>query len=162
MVNLHVLTQHINQHCNQHIGRTTPLKQRYWRWSPMYYVQPTVVRLPFSLLCMLDLSCAFDTVDHSILLDRLRCAFGVQGVDISWIESFLQDRTQSVHIANQVVYNEASMRRTTGQRSWANTFPGLLCRCNGYCSSTWPWSSLLRRRQSTVFSCWHISGWRQS
>ena len=26
-----------------------------------------------------------------------------------------------------VVYNEASMRRTTGQRSWANTFPGLLC-----------------------------------
>ena len=41
-----------------------------------------------TLLCMLDLSCAFDTVDHGILLDRLRCAFGVQGVAISWTESF--------------------------------------------------------------------------
>ena len=50
---------------------------------------------------MLDLSCAFDTVDHGILVDRLRCAFGDQGMAISWIESFLQDRTQSVHIANQ-------------------------------------------------------------
>ena len=49
-----------------------------------------------TLLCMLDLSCAFDTVDHGILVDRLWCAFGDQGVAISWIESFLQDRTQSV------------------------------------------------------------------
>ena len=106
-----------------------------------------------TLLCMLDLSCTFDTVDHGILLDRLRCAFGIQGVAISWIESFLQDRTVSSYRQPTVVYNEASMRRTTGQHSWANTFPGLLCGCNGYCSSTWPWSTLLRRRQSTVFSC---------
>jgi len=54
-----------------------------------------------TLLCMLDLSCTFDTVHHGILLDRLRYAFGIQGMALSWIESFLQDRTQSVHIANQ-------------------------------------------------------------
>jgi len=53
-----------------------------------------------TLLCMLDLSCAFDSVDHDVLLDRLRCAFGVQGVAISWIESFLQDRTQSISPTN--------------------------------------------------------------
>jgi len=52
-----------------------------------------------SLLCMLVLSAAFDTVDHDILFDRLRQSFGVQGLALTWIESFLRDRTQSVSIA---------------------------------------------------------------
>jgi len=53
-----------------------------------------------TVLCMLDLSCAFDTVDHGILLDRLQYVFGARSGS-PWIESFLQDRTQLVHIANQ-------------------------------------------------------------
>ena len=48
---------------------------------------------------MLDLSAAFDTVDHDILIDRLRQSFDVQGLALTWIESFLRDRTQSVSIA---------------------------------------------------------------
>jgi len=43
------------------------------------------------------------------------------------------------------------MRRTTGQRFWVNIYPGLLCGCNGYCSSTWPWSTHLRRRHQLYF-----------
>jgi hypothetical protein len=54
-----------------------------------------------SLLCMLDMSAAFDTVDHDILVDRLRKSFGVQGRALAWIKSFLQCRTQSVRIAGQ-------------------------------------------------------------
>ena len=52
-----------------------------------------------SLLYMLDLSAAFDTVDHDILINRLRQSFGVQGLALTWIESFLRDQTQSVSIA---------------------------------------------------------------
>ena len=86
------------------------------------------------------------------------------GYLLDWVFSTGSDTVGS-YCQPTVVYSEASMRRTTGQRSWANTFPGLLCRCNGNYSSTWPWSTLLRRRQSTVFSCWHIQQvfvWRQS
>jgi Reverse transcriptase (RNA-dependent DNA polymerase) len=38
-----------------------------------------------TLLCMLDLSAAFDTVNHDILIDRLNKSFGVNGQALSWI-----------------------------------------------------------------------------
>jgi len=41
-------------------------------------------------LCLLDLSAAFDTVDHDILIGRLQQSFGVKGLALSWIESFLR------------------------------------------------------------------------
>ena len=49
-----------------------------------------------TLLGLLDLSAAFDTVGHRILLDRLRHDWGVGGLVIQWIESYLTGRSQFV------------------------------------------------------------------
>ena len=49
------------------------------------------------ILLLLDLSAAFDTVDHCILLSRLSRRFGVGGTALAWFQSYLGDRTQFVN-----------------------------------------------------------------
>jgi hypothetical protein len=49
-----------------------------------------------TLLGLLDLSAAFDTVDHVILLARLQHRYGVTGLALRWIESYLTGRSQFV------------------------------------------------------------------
>jgi len=49
-----------------------------------------------SMLTLLDLSAAFDTVDHPILLRRLMTSHGVNGVVHTWISSYFANRSQCV------------------------------------------------------------------
>ena len=49
-----------------------------------------------SVLALLDLSAAFDTVDHHILLARLRISFGIDGAALAWLQSYLTGRVKTV------------------------------------------------------------------
>lgn len=55
-----------------------------------------VDRGDFAALVLLDLSAAFDTVDHGILLERLQRSFGIDGDVHHWLASYLTGRSQCV------------------------------------------------------------------
>ena len=54
-----------------------------------------------SVVVLLDLSAAFDTVDHSKLLHILKFEIGIDGTALKWFESFLVGRTQTVKIGDE-------------------------------------------------------------
>ena len=51
----------------------------------------------YVILVLLDLSSAFDSVDHAILMNTLY-KIGVRGRAYSWVKSYLSSRTQAVEI----------------------------------------------------------------
>ena len=50
------------------------------------------------VLLLLDMSAAFDTFDHELLLERMAKRYGVKGNALKWFRSYLQDRKHFVMI----------------------------------------------------------------
>ena len=61
-------------------------------------IQSTLDSKNAALLSLLDLSAAFDTIVHFILLSRLQTCFGISGSVLSWFESHFSGRFQSVSV----------------------------------------------------------------
>ena len=54
------------------------------------------------ILVVLDISAAFDAVDHSLLIQRLQNEAGLTGTALSWFRSYLENRCQRVIIQGEV------------------------------------------------------------
>ena len=64
----------------------------------------------------IDLSKAFDTVDHTILLKKLEI-YGITGANLAWFRSYLTNRKQYICINNDAKTNEQKVTCGIPQRS---------------------------------------------
>lgn len=103
------------QHCAIHAPLPT-LQSSYRKFhsteTALLKVQSDILmsmdKQEVSLLVLLDLSAAFDTIDHGILLDILENDFGITDSALMWVNSFLSGRKQRI-IINNCLSNEFNL-----------------------------------------------------
>ena len=78
-----------------------------------------------SLLALFDVSAAFDTVNHAILLDRLSISFGITGSAFDWMRSFLSD-TKSSLLWVRLAVCCCAFRSGSRLRAWTSSLRPLL------------------------------------
>ena len=96
------LINYINKHCilfSKQFGFRTGHSTEHAILCILDKIQSAIESGLFSCGIFLDLSKAFDTVNHSILLDKLD-HYGIRGVAKDWFSSYLRNRKQFVSINN--------------------------------------------------------------
>ena len=99
-----IVSSRLNSHlslCNLHDLYQSGYKKHHSTETALLYVV-NELRLNadknyVSILLTLDLSAAFDTIDHKILYSTLKNYLGIEGTALSWLESYLSNRTQTVY-----------------------------------------------------------------
>ena len=72
-------------------------------YKPSHSTETALVKVQNDILASIDqhgidLSAAFDTIDHDVLLSRMESTLGIIGPALEWFRSYLGDRTLRVLI----------------------------------------------------------------
>ena len=97
------LTDYLDEH-NLHSPMQSAYRQFHSTETALLRVQNDLLRAvdqhQEAVLILLDFSAAFDTINHQILINRLRDRYGIIGTALDWFRSYLQGRVQAIRIGN--------------------------------------------------------------
>ena len=83
-------------------------------------------------LVTIDLSAAFDTVDHDTLLHILNAKYGIEDTALKWFDQYLRPRSFKVTINGQYSKPRLNCKCTTGQLCWNEHIQPLLLTSAGH------------------------------
>ena len=104
-----VVSLQLQKHCqfnNLNLHFQSAYKSAHSTETALIRVQNDLLKAVDSLggaiLVLLDLSAAFDTIDHAVLFKILETNIGISGSALAWFVSYLNNRNQSVRIGHAV------------------------------------------------------------
>ena len=119
------MLEQINIHCNAHnlfpdyqstYGENRSCKTVLLK--PINDLLWSMERKNVTALITLDLSTAFDTVDHSVLLITLNSNFGINGIALEWLKNYLAPRYMKIKIGELYLEKRTYFLGTTGILLW--------------------------------------------
>ena len=98
---------------SNHLTDNGLYEQMQSAYRPHHSTETALVKVCNDLLCsldernevilvLLDMSAAFDTIDHGTMLSCLRDRFGISGTALKWFESYMENRTQNIQVHDTV------------------------------------------------------------
>ena len=100
-----IVANRLNAHIEEHL-LSNLVQSAYKRF---YSTETALLKMHNDIICntdndkvtaliLLDISAAFDTIDHATLIERLHEHFGISGAVLQWFKSYISNRQQRVHI----------------------------------------------------------------
>ena len=104
-----VIEEAVNRQLNKHLNSNKLFEELQSAYRPFCSTETALIKVLSDalhhldnrqavLVALLDLSAAFDTVDHNILIRRLQNTFGINGSALAWFDSYLRGRSFKVVI----------------------------------------------------------------
>ena len=100
----------VSDQTHNHLSVHNPYPKNQSAYREFYSTETAFLRIKHDILMnmnqqhvtfqvtLLDLSAAFDNIDHVILLKRLHSNFGISGRVLSWFQPYLENRSQSIFV----------------------------------------------------------------
>ena len=104
-----ILEKIVAKRLNEHIEEQLLSNHVQSAYKRFHSTETALLKIHNDIICNMDngkvtaltllyLSAAFDTIDHSTLLERLYGDFGISGTVFQWFKSYISNRQQRVHI----------------------------------------------------------------